>query len=158
MALLSKGATEQERDEQLKILATNLEIMNQRLSSGLGGGAVDTSNMERLIDSQHNYIAKSVKELETRVLKALEMESGQLTKQGQDELTAIRQSVDQLVKEIRANNIFADLDKGEQSIVQEIRKGMEFNIAINKNLPLLFDLLKETIRLLREQNQLLRQK
>jgi hypothetical protein len=162
MPILSKKNTEQERDEQFKMLATNLEILNQRISSGGGGGGsgVDLSGTERLIDSQHNYIVQTIKQLEERVVKTVEANnvSGQLTKEEQNLINAIRTAGTEIINEVRKNNIFSELNKGEQSIVQEIKKSYEFSIALNKNLPVLFDLLKETIRLLREQNQLLRQK
>lgn len=159
MPILSKKDDNQERDEQLKILATNLEIINQRLSGGVGGGSVDLGNTERLIDSQHNYIVKTIKDLEERTLKILDSSNvqGQLAKQQQEIVAAMKAARNEIIKEVRENNALTALTKGEQNIVQEIHKGMEFSLALNKNLPLLFELLKETIRLLREQNQLLRQ-
>ncbi|MFH1510405.1 MAG: hypothetical protein ABIF10_01840 [Candidatus Woesearchaeota archaeon] len=159
MPILSKKDDNQERDEQLKILATNLEIINQRLSSGVGGGSVDLSNTERLIDSQHNFIMKSIKDLEERILKIMDSSNvqGQLSKQQQEIVAATKAARNEIIKEVRENNALNAFAKGEQNIVQEIHKGMEFSLSLNKNLPLLFELLKETIRLLREQNRLLRE-
>jgi shikimate kinase len=159
MPILQKKEVD-ERDEQLKILATNLEVINQRLAQGVGGGgAVDLSNTERLIDSQHNFIVKTVKQMEERIARNLEQGNtgALLQKEQQMILNAVKMARNEIIKEVRENNIFSELNKGEHDIMQEIRKSMQFSLALNKNLPVLFDLLKETIRLLREQNELLRQ-
>jgi hypothetical protein len=159
MAILQKKEVATERDEQLKILATNLEVLNQRLAQGVGGGgAVDLSNTERLIDSQHNFIVKTVKQMEERIARNLEQgnTSALLQKEQQTILNAVKMARNEIIKEVRENNIFSELNKGEHDILNEIRKSMQFSLALNKNLPVLFDLLKETIRLLREQNELLR--
>lgn len=117
---------DEEKEEQLKILATNIEILNQRLSS-FKPNEINLFKTEKFIDAQHKFI-----------------------------LDTLKGEADKIVKEISKDRVSERLANLEKILIEEIKKDTVVVAEINRTVPELLALLKATISVLKEQNILLR--
>ena len=89
-----KKSQQTEAQEELKILATHLEVLNQRLSGGQGGASsvspADIEKFRQMTDYQHNFIVTTVNQKEQTIVKAVNANLATLQKNVIDAIDNLR--------------------------------------------------------------------
>ena len=94
-----KKGQQTETQEQLKLLATHLEVLNQRLTGGAGGktgagiSSGDFERLRQLDDYQHNFIVTTINQKEQSIVKAINANLATLQKSIIDSLVSVRAKV-----------------------------------------------------------------
>jgi hypothetical protein len=119
-----------DQEQQLSRLAQSMDRLSEKV------GSLDFSKTERLIDHQHNYIMKSIKDFEDRLIAAMEKTPHGTSRESFE--NSIKEARNQIIREVRESTVFSDGKKH------------------NDKADVMLQLLNETIRLLKEQNQILK--
>ena len=94
-----KKGQQTETQEQLKLLATHLEVLNQRLTGGAGGktgagiSSGDFERLRQLDDYQHNFIVTTINQKEQSIVKAINANLATMQKSIVDSVALVRAKV-----------------------------------------------------------------
>jgi len=126
--------TNNNQELQLRMLAESIDRLYRKIDS------IDFSRTEKLIDQQHNYLFKSIKDFEARVMAIIEHSGKGIDKEHLE--NAIKSARNEIIKEMRESTVFSHGKKQPDETPDKSE--------------LILELLHETVRILKEQNQILR--